>query len=173
MHVNPAWRISSTKKHGKMLSSVAGRLASLGRGGPPAVFGGLRERAPAPRTGFSTSSGLSDKLTDKYGPKKWLDYNNVVYPPQRPGEERRPAVSTSIVSARGNIYTQSACCVAVRVPSKAQHQVQPEKNVVRGVFRARHVCRRSFQTVAVGRPQGRHHRDGCHFRSAKTGRRQS
>lgn len=26
------------------------------------------------------------------GPKKWLDYNKVVYPPQEPNEERRPAV---------------------------------------------------------------------------------
>lgn len=164
-----------------MLSSVAGRLVSLGRG-PPSNVGRFRERVPAPSSprsdDFSTSSGVSDKLTDKYGPKKWLEYNNVVYPPQRPDEERRPAVSTRVSARRfgpSGVYTrvQSARCVTVRVPSKAQHQVQPEKNVVRSVFRARHVCRRSFQTAAVGRSQGRHHRDGCHFGSAKTGRRKT
>lgn len=41
-----------------------------------------------PKTDFSTSSNL---LADN-DPKNWLSYNDTVYPPQEPGEERRPAV---------------------------------------------------------------------------------
>jgi len=40
--------------------------------------------------GFSTSSiALANS---ENGPKHWLSYNDVVYPPQEAGEERRPAV---------------------------------------------------------------------------------
>lgn len=30
-------------------------------------------------------------------PKKWLKYNEKIYPPQAPEEERRPAVSESVL----------------------------------------------------------------------------
>lgn len=39
---------------------------------------------------FSTSSNLLAKADNKT--KKWLSYNDIVYPPQEPGEEKRPAV---------------------------------------------------------------------------------
>lgn len=136
-----------------MLTSVAGRLVSLSRGGPPSNFSGFRGRAAllTPTMDFSTTSCQSNNLTDKYGPHKWLDYNKVVYPPQKPGEERRPAVSTRIGLERTesagvmftSVYVQSLFYIIVCVPSKTQHQVQSEKNVVRSVFRTRHVRRRS------------------------------
>ncbi|KAL5011383.1 hypothetical protein ScPMuIL_009934 [Solemya velum] len=37
---------------------------------------------------------------DKYEPKTWLTYNDIVYPPQKPGEPRRPA---DIFNMRTNI----------------------------------------------------------------------
>jgi len=47
-----------------------------------------------PKTDFSTSSiKLGGKNDD---PKRWLSYNDVIYPPQEPGEERRPAVCTIV-----------------------------------------------------------------------------
>lgn len=30
---------------------------------------------------------------DEIDPKKWLEYNKQIFPPQKPGEEPRPAVS--------------------------------------------------------------------------------
>lgn len=42
------------------------------------------------KTDFSTSSNQLIKSNET--PGKWLSYNNVVYPPQEPGDERRPAV---------------------------------------------------------------------------------
>lgn len=43
-----------------------------------------------PESNFSTYSNLFKKSDEKNS--KWLSYNDVVYPPQEPGEERRPAV---------------------------------------------------------------------------------
>ncbi|KAH0555429.1 39S ribosomal protein L22, mitochondrial-like [Cotesia glomerata] len=34
---------------------------------------------------------LEDNEADKDGPRKWLKYNEIVLPPQKPGEARRPA----------------------------------------------------------------------------------
>lgn len=57
----------------------------------PASYNNLRECVTllTPKTNFSTSSNLLDKPD---GPKNWLKYNDIVYPPQEPGEEKRPAV---------------------------------------------------------------------------------
>lgn len=49
-----------------------------------------------PKTDFSTSSNVLAKSDDK--PSKWLSYNDIVYPPQEPGEEKRPAVCYLILS---------------------------------------------------------------------------
>lgn len=43
-----------------------------------------------PKSDFSTSSNLLAKNDDK--PSHWLSFNDIVYPPQEPGEERRAAV---------------------------------------------------------------------------------
>lgn len=48
-----------------------------------------------PKTDFSTSSNL---LAAGEDPKKWLSYNDIVYPPQEPGEEKRPAVCYLILT---------------------------------------------------------------------------
>lgn len=44
------------------------------------------------KTDFSTFSSLFAKKAED-GPKRWLRYNDAIYPPQAPDEERRPAVS--------------------------------------------------------------------------------
>jgi large subunit ribosomal protein L22 len=59
------------------------------------------------KTDFSTSSSLLVKKED--GPKRWLAYNDVVYPPQAPDEEQRPAVSyflVGVVMCKQNLL----CC---------------------------------------------------------------
>lgn len=38
------------------------------------------------------------------GPKKWLDYNKKIFPPQGPEEERRPAVSIRISSVAPQVF---------------------------------------------------------------------
>lgn len=43
------------------------------------------------RTLIHTSPRLNEEEI-KEGPRKWLTGNDVVFPPQKPGEERRPAV---------------------------------------------------------------------------------
>lgn len=35
----------------------------------------------------------STALNSEFGPKKWPAYNKIVFPPQQPDEEPRPAVS--------------------------------------------------------------------------------
>lgn len=47
------------------------------------------------KANFSTSSSNSFGIKDME-PKKWLQYNEKIYPPQEAGEERRPAVSLKI-----------------------------------------------------------------------------
>lgn len=45
---------------------------------------------------FHTSSPVSAWLNNKV-PKKFLEYNNKIYPPQAIGEEPRPAVSYHVM----------------------------------------------------------------------------
>lgn len=76
------------------MNRLAGTLSLFRRGGRTSSVGGLRERAAAvPKTDFGSSAA---KGTSADGPKKWLAYNDVVYPPQAPGEETRPAVSRPV-----------------------------------------------------------------------------
>lgn len=42
---------------------------------------------------FHLTSSVNAWNARKGDPKKFLEYNKVIYPPQAPGEERRPAVS--------------------------------------------------------------------------------
>lgn len=74
-----------------MLSCVASKLTLFCHSRPPTSINNFRECITLlnPKTDFSTSSNLLDKPD---GPQKWLAYNNVIYPPQEPGEERRPSV---------------------------------------------------------------------------------
>lgn len=74
-----------------MFNCVASKLTLLYHSRPPSGLNHLQQCAAllAPKTDFSTSSNLLAK-NDK--PSHWLSYNDVVYPPQEPGEERRPAV---------------------------------------------------------------------------------
>lgn len=43
---------------------------------------------------FHTSSAATMAFIPKDGPQKWPTYNKKIFPPQSPGEERRPAVTT-------------------------------------------------------------------------------
>lgn len=79
-----------------MLNCVTSKLTLLCHSKPPSSFNNLQNCMAllTPKTDFSTSSGLLFKSDD---PKKWLSYNDVIYPPQEPGEERRPAVCLFIL----------------------------------------------------------------------------
>jgi hypothetical protein len=44
-----------------------------------------------------TSSSLDAFLHFHGGPKKWPKWNEKIYPPQAPEEERRPAVSMAVM----------------------------------------------------------------------------
>jgi hypothetical protein len=56
----------------------------------------LQAYLPASIATIHTSSSLDASLNKHGGPKKWLEYNKKVYPPQAPEEERRPAVSKPV-----------------------------------------------------------------------------
>lgn len=43
---------------------------------------------------FHLSSICGKHTPDFKTPTHFLDYNKIIFPPQKPGEERRPAVST-------------------------------------------------------------------------------
>lgn len=51
----------------------------------------------APGASFHTTSlkktAVEEEEEEKEGPPNWLTYNDKIYPPQKPGEEPRPAVS--------------------------------------------------------------------------------
>lgn len=48
------------------------------------------------------------KRQDDMAPKHWLTYNDVIYPPQKPGEAPRPAVS-NIMYLNMSFYTLINC----------------------------------------------------------------
>lgn len=76
-----------------MLNSVTSKLTLLCHSRLPSSFINLRECVAlfaTPKTDFSTSSIKLAGSKDE--PTRWLSYNDVIYPPQEPGEERRPAV---------------------------------------------------------------------------------
>jgi hypothetical protein len=66
----------------------------------------LQAYLPASVAAIHTSSSLDASLSNHKGPKKWLKYNEKVYPPQAPEEERRPAVSKP---ATQNIFQLVPC----------------------------------------------------------------
>lgn len=50
--------------------------------------------APIVAAGLHTTSSVSARYNKHHtGPQKWLQYNKVVHPPQKPEEEPRKAVS--------------------------------------------------------------------------------
>jgi hypothetical protein len=63
---------------------------------------------PASIAAIHTSSSLDAALNKRGGPKKWLTYNEKIYPPQAPEEERRPAVSKPVTQTE-SISTDSIC----------------------------------------------------------------
>lgn len=75
-----------------MLNCVTSKLTLFCHSRLPSGFNNLRGCVAlfaTPKTDFSTSSILDGTKDD---PKRWLANNDVIYPPQEPGEERRPAV---------------------------------------------------------------------------------
>lgn len=74
-----------------MLNCVTNKLTLFSNSRLPLNLNKFQECVAllTPKTDFSTTSDL---LIKKDGPQKWLSYNNVVYPPQEPGEEIRPSV---------------------------------------------------------------------------------
>ncbi|XP_060872535.1 large ribosomal subunit protein uL22m [Metopolophium dirhodum] len=75
-----------------MLNCVTSKLTLLCHSRLPSSFINLRECVAlfaTPKTDFSTSSIKLAGSKDE--PTRWLSYNDVIYPPQEPGEERRPA----------------------------------------------------------------------------------
>jgi hypothetical protein len=68
----------------------------------------LQAYLPASIATIHTSSSLDASLSKNGGPKKWLEYNNKIYTPQTPEEERRPAVSKPVMQreniAPGSVY---------------------------------------------------------------------
>lgn len=75
-----------------MLNCVTSKLILFCHGKTPSSFNNLQKCMAllTPKTNFSTSSDFLFKSDSE--PKKWLLYNDVIYPPQKPGEEERPAV---------------------------------------------------------------------------------
>lgn len=61
---------------------------------------------PASIASIHTSLPL-DAFLNSTGPKKWLKYNEKIYPPQAPDEERRPAVSKAVMQ-RESILTYNS-----------------------------------------------------------------
>lgn len=80
-----------------MLNCVTSKLTLFCHGKTSLSFNNLQKCMAllTPKTDFSTSSGMLYKSDDDA--KKWLSYNDVIYPPQEPGEERRPAVCLFIL----------------------------------------------------------------------------
>lgn len=76
-----------------MFNCLSNKLTLFCHSRPPSSYSNLKKCVAlfaTPKTDFSTSS---IKLADSENePKHWLSYNDVIYPPQEPGEERRPAV---------------------------------------------------------------------------------
>jgi hypothetical protein len=66
----------------------------------------LQAYLPAPIATIHTSSSLDASFSKHGGPKKWPEYNEKIYPPQAPEEERRPAVSKP-VTQRESVSTSS------------------------------------------------------------------
>ncbi|XP_025200236.1 39S ribosomal protein L22, mitochondrial [Melanaphis sacchari] len=75
-----------------MLNCLANKLTLFCHSRPPSSHNylkGCMALFAIPKTDFSTTSiKLARSEND---PKRWLSYNDVIYPPQEPGEERRPA----------------------------------------------------------------------------------
>lgn len=77
-----------------MFNRVTSKLGLFCYNGPQIRVSHLRECVAllTHKSNFSTSNQLAKE--DK--PSRWLSYNDVIYPPQEPGEEKRPAVSTFV-----------------------------------------------------------------------------
>jgi hypothetical protein len=60
----------------------------------------LQAYLPAPIATIHISSSLDVSFGKHGGPKKWLQYNEKIYPPQAPEEERRPAVSKPVTQRK-------------------------------------------------------------------------
>lgn len=75
-----------------MLSSITNKFTLFCHCGPVTRFNNIRECTALlkPKLHFSSASSLLNKKDQK--PSHWLSYNDVIYPPQEPGEEIRPAV---------------------------------------------------------------------------------
>jgi len=76
-----------------MLNCLTSKLTLFCQSKSPSISKNLWECVAlfsTPKTDFSTSSIKLNNAKDD--PKRWLSYNDIIYPPQEPGEERRPAV---------------------------------------------------------------------------------
>lgn len=81
-----------------------------------------------PLASLHSSSNLLAWVGRGDGPKKWLTYNDKVYPPQTPDEEPRPAVSLAL--KKKNVNQSISFFVVVCLSSAYQHQIQSMENVV-------------------------------------------
>ncbi|XP_008546528.1 39S ribosomal protein L22, mitochondrial [Microplitis demolitor] len=54
-------------------------------------FGLTQLRTKLLPAGFHTTARCKEQEEEKDGPRKWLEYNKVILPPQKPDEPRRPA----------------------------------------------------------------------------------
>lgn len=106
-----------------MFSCVTSKFSLFCCSRLPSSFNNLQECVAlfTQKTNFSTSSNLFYKSN---GPKNWLAYNKVLYPPQEPGEESRPAVCYFSDKCLQNCVTQSSLfIVTVCVSSKAKYKI--------------------------------------------------
>ena len=64
------------------------------------------------------------------GPRKWPNYNSKVFPPQQPGEEKRPAVQILCLNIERLRIIKLCLLITVCLPYEEQHKIQPLEDVV-------------------------------------------
>ena len=64
------------------------------------------------------------------GPRKWPKYNTKVFPPQQPGEEKRPAVLILCLKIKRLRIIRIFLLITVCLPYEEQHKIQSLEDVV-------------------------------------------
>lgn len=104
----------------------------------------------APACSFHTSAICRANLSKYRAPTRFLNNNKTIFPPQQPGEERRPAVSYKLLFKNLlniKLLFTLYICFSVCMPYESQYKVQSKEDVVHLKFCARNVRGRSCETV--------------------------
>lgn len=108
-----------------------------------------------------------------YGPRKWLEYNKTVHPPQETDEEPRNAVRYIF---RTHCCYPSSCNPLIHLhctvclPHAQQHQIQSGQDVVHRCLCSRNVRRRGAEAAELCAQKGGHRCEGDHTGGPANGR---